>query len=65
MVYTYKGWTLYKKDAKLKCGKIQTIYFFSKKKPKSGISCDMPEGYRLLKTDERRGSGMPYLTKKP
>ena len=63
MAYTYKDWTLHKRDVKLKGGKNQTIYFFAKKKPKSGGPCDMPEGYRLLKTNEKRGSGMPYITK--
>ena len=63
MVYKYKDWALYKRDITLKGGKNQTIYFFAKGKPKSGTPCDMPEGYKLLKTDESKGSGMPYLTK--
>jgi len=64
MVYTYKEWTLYKTEVTLKGGRKQTIYFFAKGKPKSGVPCDIPNGYRLLKTDENKGSGMPYLTKK-
>lgn len=65
MVYIYERWTLYSRDVNLKGGKKQTIFFFAKNKPKSGTPCDMPQGYRLLKTDKKRGSGMPYLTKKP
>lgn len=63
MTYTYKDWTLYKRDVKLKGGKNQTIYFFAKRKPKSGVPCDMPEGYRLLES-KASGSGMPYVTKR-
>lgn len=62
MVFTHNKWTLYKRNVKLKGGKNQTIYFFSKKTPKSGIPCDMPEGYRI-KEAKTKGSGMPYLTK--
>jgi len=65
MVFKYKDWTLYYKDVTLKGGINQRIYFFAKNIPKSGTVCDLPEGYRLLKTDETRGSGMPYITKKP
>ena len=41
MVYKYKSskgkeYILYTRDVKLKGGKIQTIYFFSARKPKSG-----------------------------
>ncbi len=64
MVYSYKDWTLHKRNVILKGGGEQTIYFFAKGKPKSGTPCDIPEGYELLKTDERKGSGMPYLKKK-
>jgi hypothetical protein len=61
MVYTYDGWTLYKKDVKLRGGKIQTIYFFSKRTPKSGTPCDMPSGYKV---DVNKRTGLPYLKKK-
>ena len=64
MAYTYKNWTLHYKDVILKGGRKQRIYFFAKNSPKSGFPCDMPKGYRLLTTDEKRGSGMPYITKK-
>jgi len=36
MAYKYEGWTLYKKDVTLKGGRNQTIYYFSKRTPKSG-----------------------------
>jgi hypothetical protein len=42
MAYKYNDWTLYCKDVKLKnCNKLQTIYFFSKRQPKSGSPCDL------------------------
>ncbi len=45
MPYTYQGWTLYSRDVKLKKGPKVTIYFFSKRKPKSGKPMDeMPRG---------------------
>ena len=56
MTYTYKDWTLYTRDVTLKGDKKQTIYFFARGKPKSGVPCDMPEGYRLRKTDESKGT---------
>ena len=64
MIFTHKGWTLYTREVKLKGGRVQRIYFFSKGKPKSGTPTDIPQGYRILETDQKRGSGMPYLTKK-
>jgi len=48
MVYEKEGFTLYSKDVKLKnTDKIQTIYFFAKKEPKSGTPCDMPDGFEV------------------
>ena len=61
MVFTYEGWTLYCKDVKLKGGKIQTIYFFSKKNPKSGTPCDKPDNM-VVGVNNR--TGLPYLKKK-
>ena len=61
MVYTYEGWTLYCKDVKLKGGKIQTIYFFSKRRPKSGTPCNLPDGYKV---EVNKRTGLPYLKKK-
>jgi hypothetical protein len=61
MAYTYQGWTLYTRDVKLKGGRMQTIYFFSKRTPKSGRPCDMPNGY-IVGVNKR--TGLPYLKKK-
>jgi hypothetical protein len=51
---------LYKKDVKLKCNIMQTIYFFSKRTPKSGTPCDLPDGYEVV-INER--TGLPLLKK--
>ena len=61
MAYTYEGWTLYKREVTLRGGRNQTIYFFSKRKPKSGTPCDLPKGYKVG-VNER--TGLPYLKKK-
>ena len=47
MAFTHEGWTLYCKDVKLKGGRIQTIYYFSKKTPKSGKPCDKPDNMKV------------------
>ncbi len=61
MPYMHKGWTLYTRDVKLKKGPKVTIYFFSKRKPKSGHMCDeMPKGYKV---GENKRTGLPYLKK--
>jgi hypothetical protein len=61
MAYTYEGWTLYTRDVKLKGGRNQTIYFFSKNKPKSGTPCDKPTNYTV---GVNKRTGLPYLKKK-
>jgi len=67
MVYEYtskksgKKYKLYTRDVKLKGGKIQTIYFFSARKPKSGKPCDLPKGYEVV---ENPRTGLPFLRKK-
>ena len=61
MAYVHDGWTLYKRDVKLKGGRNQTIYFFSKRKPKSGTPCDKP-GNMTVGVNKR--TGLPYLKKK-
>ena len=48
MAYVHDGWTLYTRDVKLKGGRTQTIYFFSKRKPKSGTPCEKPAGYTAV-----------------
>jgi hypothetical protein len=61
MPYTYQGWTLYSRDVKLKKGPKVTIYFFSKRKPKSGKPMDeMPKG---RKVGVNKRTGLPFLRK--
>ncbi|MCD6473902.1 MAG: hypothetical protein J7K47_03240 [Thermoplasmata archaeon] len=67
MAYKYKSskgkeYTLYTRDVKLKGGKVQTIYFFSARKPKSGKPVDkLPRGYEVV---ENKRTGLPFLRKK-
>ena len=61
MAYVHDGWTLYTLDVKLKGGRNQTIYFFSKKKPKSGSPCDKPNN---MTVGVNKRTGLPYLKKK-
>jgi hypothetical protein len=61
MAYTHNGWTLYTRDVKLKGGRNQTIYFFSKRTPKSGTPCERPFGY-LVGINKK--TGLPFLKKK-
>ncbi|HWR27899.1 MAG TPA: hypothetical protein VN377_05635 [Candidatus Thermoplasmatota archaeon] len=58
--YTYGPYTLYTELVHLRNGKNQIIYFFSKRKPKSGTPTTLPEGY-LVEVSKR--SGLPYLKK--
>ena len=58
--YTYGLYTLHSKLVRLKNGKNQIIYFFSKRKPKSGTPAVFPEGF-TVEVSER--SGLPYLKK--
>ena len=52
------GWKLYSREVKLKRGPKVTIYFFSKKKPKSGRQTDMPPGKRVI---VNKRTGLPFL----
>lgn len=61
MAFEYEGWTLYSRDVNLKGGRIQTIYFFSKRKPKSGAPCDKPDN---MVVGVNKRTGLPYLQKK-
>jgi len=61
MPYIHEGWTLYKRDVTLKGGRKQTIYFFSKRSPKSGTACELPAGYAV---GVNKRTGIPYLKKK-
>ena len=58
--YTYGDYTLYSKRVRLKNAKIQIIYFFSKRKPKSGTPTALPVGFEVRVNDR---SGLPYLKK--
>lgn len=60
-VYKYGEYTLYKKDVKLRSGRTQTIYFFSRRIPVSGKPCDKPDNL-IVNINPR--TGMPYLKKK-
>jgi hypothetical protein len=61
MAYKHEGWTLYTRNVKLKGGRNQTIYFFSKRSPKSGTPCELPTGYAV---GVNKRTGLPYLKKK-
>lgn len=61
MAHMYEKWTLYKQDIKLKHRRDKTIYFFTKRKPKRGTPCNLPDGYMVL-VNER--IGLPYLKEK-
>lgn len=61
MAYTHGDYTLYSREVKLKGGKVQRIYFFSKRTPKSGKPCDKPDAY-VVGVNSR--TGLPYLKKK-
>src|SRR5947199_120795 len=60
MPYTYQGWTLYSRDVKLKKGPKVTIYFFSKRKPKSAEP--VPGALQSILQRSRCGTGMPEGT---
>lgn len=60
MAFAKDGYTLHTREVKLKGGRLQTIYFFAKSKPKSGRPCDMPVGYKVGKNPR---TGLPYLKK--
>lgn len=56
---------MYYIDVRFKIGKkpgpARTAYFFSKRTPKRGTPCDMPQGYTIVFSKK---SGMPLLKKK-
>lgn len=59
--FVYKGYTLHHRKVKLaNAGGSRMIYFFSKKKPKSGSPCAKPAGYHVG-VNER--TGLPFLKK--
>ncbi len=59
--FTYGDYTLYSKLVRLKNTKLQVIYFFSKRKPKSGTPTSFPVGFEVAMS---KRSGLPYLKKK-
>ncbi|MCK5112133.1 MAG: hypothetical protein KAQ84_01195 [Thermoplasmatales archaeon] len=61
MAYMYKSWALYKGYVELKDGNTITPYFFSKRTPKSGIPCDLPNGYTVAFNSR---TSLPYLNRK-
>ena len=62
IVYEYEAYKLYKKEIELKGskGKLYPMYFFSKRIPKSGEQCDLPEGYEVGVNQKTK---LPYLKK--
>lgn len=58
--YTYGLYILYTELVRLKNGKNQIIYFFSKRKPKSGTPTTLPDGFQV---EVSKRSGLPYLKK--
>ncbi len=60
MAFVHDGWTLYKREVTLKGGRKQTIYFFSKRDPKSGTPCEKPDGYTV---GVNKRTGLPFLKK--
>ena len=59
-VFEHKGYKLHTLNVELKGGRNQTIFFFSKGKPKSGKPTDMPKGYKV---GVNKKTGLPYLSK--
>jgi hypothetical protein len=58
--FVFNGYTLFTKEVQLKNGGKRPIYFFSKRKPKSGKMCAKPLGYHVG-VNER--TGLPFLKK--
>ena len=58
MAYTYQGWTLYKIEPNFKSIGKRKMYFFSKKTPKRGKPCNLPEGYKV---GVSKRTGLPFL----
>ena len=58
--FVYNGYTLYTREVDLKNGGRRAIFYFSKKKPKSGRMCAKPVGYHVG-VNER--TGLPFLKK--
>ena len=61
MAYTHGEYTLYSREVTLRGGSTHTIYFFSKRTPKSGTPSDKPDKYEV---GVNKRTGLPYLKKK-
>jgi len=59
--YTYKEYTLYKRETGTHNGNKTTIHFFSKEKPDHGHPAQLPDGYQIAVNTK---TGIPYLKKK-
>ncbi len=59
--YTVGEYTLHTKEATLRGGRKQQIYFFAKKEKKDATPCAKPEGYDV-KVNEK--TGLPVLKRK-
>lgn len=59
--FTYGIYTLYSELVRLKNGKTQLIYFFSRHRPKSGTPTAFPDGFEV---EVSKRSGLPYLKKR-
>lgn len=60
-VFTYEGYTLYKKEIETSDGKKRTIHFFSKTIPENAEAVLLPDGFEVKLNDK---TGLPFLKKK-
>lgn len=58
VAFQYEDYTLHAREVRLKGGRKQVVYFFSRRSPKSGYPVELPEGYDVA-TNKR--TGLPYL----
>lgn len=61
MAFERNGYTLYQRQQKIRGDRYQTIYFFTKRKPVVGETCEVPQGYLVV---VEKKTGIPYLRKK-
>lgn len=61
MAYVHNGYTLHAREIELKGGHKQVIYFFSQRRPQSGVPVEMPDGYEVV---VNKRTGLPYLKKR-
>lgn len=59
--HTIGEYTLYTKEAILRGGRKQQIYFFAKKEKKDATPCAKPQGYEVVVNEK---TGLPVLKKK-